>query len=308
MRSRRGRQTGPVSPKSTRALPVAAVVGSVFSLQFGSGYAATLFYALGAAGVTALRLGLSALVMLAIFRPRIWRWGTDQRKAVLGFGVAFAFMNGCFYAAISHIPFGIAIAIEFLGPLSLAAVLSRRLSDFLWVVFALAGVGLIALRNVGTDQLNWPGVLFAAAAGTGWAAYIVMGARVGALVPGHGGLAASLGVAAILVIPIGFYSAGTALLDPKWALAGLAVAFFSSMLPYGLEMFALKALPKKTFAILLAIEPAAGVLAGWVILDQQLDAPTLAGIACVAIASAGATLTRREPPPEPEKPVDAVLT
>lgn len=293
-------------------VPVLLVVGSIVSLQVGSGYATTLFDDAGASGVTALRLGFAALIMLAVTRPRLREWNAAQWKTVLAFGISLGLMNGFFYAAIARIPFGIALAFEFLGPLGLAAALSRRARDFAWVLLALAGVTIIGLHNANSKAMNLSGVIFALLAAAAWAAYIVFGARVSRVVPGHQGLAASLAVAACMTVPLGVAAAGSALVAPTLLLAGAAVAVFSSVLPYAMEMQALKTLPKKTFSILLALEPAAGVLTGVLMLGQHLDLMTIAAICLVVLAGMGATLSTPDHPRRRwwrrTNPGDAVLT
>lgn len=306
------RRTAPTSTP-TQLVPVLFVIGSIVSLQFGSGYATTLFDEAGAMGVTAMRLGFAALIMMAVVRPRMRGWDRSQWKTVVAFGLSLALMNGFFYAAIAQIPFGIALAFEFLGPLGLAAALSRRARDFAWVLLALAGVTTIGLHNADTGALNVSGVVFALLAAASWAGYIVLGARTAKAVPGHQGLAAGLVVAAIVLVPLGFVSAGSALLSPSVLVPGIAVAVLSSVMPYAMEMQALKTMPKKTFSILLALEPAAGVLTGVIMLGQHLDLLTIAAIGLVVIAGMGATVASADQPRRRfgrrrTNPGDAVLT
>ncbi|WP_153504583.1 EamA family transporter [Cumulibacter manganitolerans] len=295
-------------------LPVLLVMGSIVSLQVGSGYATTLFDRAGSTGVTTLRLGLAALVMLLVTRPRLRSWSRPQWRVVLMFGLSLALMNSFFYAAIARIPFGIALAFEFLGPLGLAAALSRRPRDFLWVALALAGVATIGVHNADAGSLDLLGVLFALLAASAWAAYIVLGARVSTVVPGHQGLAAALATAAVMLLPFGIVTSGGAVLSLGLLLPGLAVALFSSVLPYTFEMQALKTMPKKMFSILLALEPAAGVLTGALMLGQHLDPLTIAAIGVVVVAGIGATLGRPDRPARRglrrrrANPGDAVLT
>lgn len=303
---RRTRRAGrPAS--GSRLIAVLCVLGSILSLQVGSGYATTLFDDAGASGVTAMRLGLSALILLVVFRPRPWVWTREQWRAVLVFGLTLASMNGFFYASIAQIPFGIAITIEFLGPLGLAAALSRRLRDLIWVGSAFAGVAFIGLHNADTGELTVSGVVYALLAALSWASYILAGARVARVMPGHAGLAGGMAAAALVVIPLGFWHAGTTLLDPALLAAGLLVAVLSSAIPYGLEITALRTLPKKTFSILVALEPAAGVATGAIMLDQRLDGLTIGAIGLVVIAGIGATAERREPPRPADSPGDVVL-
>jgi len=194
-RSRRGAGPGPA---------VLLVLGSCLSLQFGAVGAAALFPALGSAGTTMLRLGFAAVLMLALVRPRLRGWSAIQWRATIALGLALAGMNGSFYAAIARIPLGAAVAIEFLGPLALAAVLTRRGRDLAWVALALAGIGLLGAESLLTPATLDPvGVALALVAGVFWAGYIITGARVGALMPGAGGLAVALLVATLVVAPFG---------------------------------------------------------------------------------------------------------
>lgn len=270
--------------------PVVAVLTAVLSMQFGAAFAATLFDRAGALGTVTLRLLFAAVILCAFTRPRPWTWTPEQWRAVVTLGASLALMNTAFYGALTRLPLAATVAIEFLGPLGLAAILSRRMRDALWVVLALGGVVLLGVGDgaglsTGPDPL---GVAFALVAASGWAWYIVAGSRVATTLPGSAGLAGATTIAAVVVLPFGAATAGTELLRPGLVLAGLAVALLSSAIPYTLEIRALRDLPKKVFAILIALEPAAAALAGALVLGQVVEPLALAGIALVVVAGAGA--------------------
>ena len=280
-------------PRS-QLLPVVSVLGSVLSVQFGAAFASTLFDAVGAGGAVSLRLTIAAIILGVIVRPRWRRWTRTQRQGVLALGVALAVMNSAFYEALARLPLGTAVTIEFLGPLTLAAVLSRRLRDGVWVLAALTGVVLLGLReNSGAESLDLVGVGFALVAGTAWAGYIVAGSHLAARVPSADGLAGASIVAAVLTIPLGAVSGGTALFDPRILAVGAAVALLSSVIPYSLELRALQVMSKKVFAVLIALEPAAATLAGVIVLGQVLGLQSLAAIALVVAAGVGSVLSNR---------------
>ncbi|MDN4614307.1 EamA family transporter [Leifsonia sp. F6_8S_P_1B] len=287
--------------------PVLAVLGSCVSVQFGAALATPLFAELGSWGVTLLRLALAAVILIAIARPRSWRWRRGQWREVVPFGIAFAGMNGFFYASIAHIPLGPAVAIEFLGPLGLAAILSRRGRDLVWVGLALVGVGLLGFAGAG-DALDPLGVVFALVAGAFWALYVLTGARVGRAVDGIGGLAVGMAVSAVVLLPIGLEGALTVVTRPELLLPAAAMAVLASVIPYTLELSALRRLPERVFGVLLALEPAVATLAGWLLLGQTSGWLRLAAIALVIAASIGSTVTaatrtREAAPREPEKAV-----
>jgi inner membrane transporter RhtA len=269
-----------------------ALLGSLVSLAVGTSFAKSLFPALGAEGTTAYRIVFSMLMLMLVFRPwrRKWVWADALPLGL--YGVTLGLMNLLFYSAIKTIPFGVAIAIEFTGPLAVAVWTSKKASDWLWVVLAATGLALL-LPLPGADTTTaldpW-GMLFALSAGICWALYIVFGQRVALR---YGSLATPLGMlaAALVVAPVGVAHAGAALLDPQWLLAGLAVALLSSAIPYALEMFALNHLPKNTFSILLSLEPAVGALAGWLVLAEHLTAMQLLAIMMVMAASMGTAWT-----------------
>lgn len=266
------------------------VLGSCASLQVGGALATRLFPVTGSAGATFLRLGLAAAVLLAVARPVVRAWRRDQWRAVLVLGVTLAGMNGFFYAAIARIPLGIAVTIEFLGPLTLAAVLSRRARDFIWVVLAASGV--VTLGWTGdAGKLDPLGVVFVLIAAVFWALYIQASARAGAAVAGQGGLAVAMTVGALILLPIGLDGAARALTSPQLILLALGTGLLASVIPYTLEMAALRRLPQRVFGILLSLEPALAALAGWLLLAQDLSLKTAAAVTVVVLASVGSTLT-----------------
>jgi inner membrane transporter RhtA len=265
-----------------------ALLASLVSLAVGTSFAKSLFPALGAEGTTAYRIIFATLMLMAVFRPwrRKWVWADALPLGL--YGVTLGVMNLLFYSAIKTIPFGVAIAIEFTGPLAVAVWTSKKASDWLWVALAIAGLALL-LPLPGGDTataLDPMGMFFAFTAGICWALYIVFGQRVALR---YGSMATPMGMlaAAIVVAPIGVFHAGTAMLDPQWLVAGLAVALLSSAIPYALEMFSLNHLPKNTFSILLSLEPAVGALAGWLVLAEHLSLSQGLAIALVMAASMG---------------------
>lgn len=270
---------------------VGLVLGSAFSLQFGSAVAALLFPRAGALGVVALRLIFSAVLLLALFRPRVRGYTRADWLAVAGLGVALGTMNSLFYQAIDRIPLGAAVTLELLGPLALSVIASRRLISLAWAALAAVGVHLLAAGDFG--RLNVGGVAFALAAGAMWVAYILFNARTGARFPKVDGLALAMGIGALVSAPLGVISAGTALLDPVTLGLGAAVAVLSSGVPYTLEMLALRRLPAATFAVLMSLMPVAATTAGFLVLGQHLGPAQLLAIALVVAASMGAVRTSR---------------
>lgn len=279
------------SASSRPLVGVALVVCSCLSLPFGAAVAAQLFPVLGPWGVTSLRVAIAALLLVVIVRPRPVRWTKAQWLAAVLFGVSLAAMNGFFYAAIDRIPLGPAVAIEFLGPLVLAAVLTRRLADAAWVGVALLGMVLLFVDGlIGAEPLDPLGVIFILIAAAFWAMYIRMSARVGAIIPGTSGLAVGLVVAAVLLIPVGVPAAVTVAGDMQLLLLAAVTAVLSSVIPYSFELAALRRLPQRVFGVLLSLEPAFATLAGWLILGQSATPLRMLAIALVVAASVGTTL------------------
>ena len=269
---------------------------SLITLCAGTSLAKGLFPFVGAEGTTTYRLVFSTLLLMAFWRPwrRAWTWA-DVPILVL-FGATLGLMNLLFYSAIKTVPFGLAIALEFTGPLAVALWSSKKPLDFVWIVLAVAGMGLILpLGNAsGADMqaaaIDPVGIAYALGAGACWAVYIVVGQRVADRI---GAFATPMGmlVAALLVTPVGISVAGSSLLNPEWMLAGLGIALLSSAIPYSLEMYSLKHLPKQTFSILLSLEPAVGALAGWLVLSEQLNTQQLGAIGLIMVASMGSAMT-----------------
>ena len=272
--------------------PQLLLLGSIASVQFGSAFADTLFPQAGPGGVVLLRLALSALLLLAISRPSLRRRTRADLAAAIAFGLILGAMNWSFYEALNRLPLGVAVTIEFLGPLAVAVAGSRRALDVVWVVLAGGGVALLALRgdHHGVDSL---GVLLALIAGSCWAAYILLSKRVGASFAALDGLAIALGVATLLVIPAGAVEGGAALGRPGVLAGGLAVALLSSLIPYSLEIVALRRLSASTFGLLMSLEPAVAALAGMIVLSQHLTAVVLIALAMVVTASVGTTIAGR---------------
>ncbi|MEU9126069.1 EamA family transporter [Streptomyces sp. NPDC048506] len=269
-----------------RIASVALVIGGIVALQFGASVAVLLFPRAGALGVVTLRLVVAALVLLVACRPRVRGYTRGDWGTVLAFGVALAGMNSLFYQAIDRIPLGAGVTLEFLGPLILSVATSRRLLSLLWAALAFGGVAL--LGRAGFDGLNLVGAGYALAAGGLWAAYILLSARTGQRFPQADGLALAMTVAAVLSLPLGIVSAGTALLNPVTLGLGAAVALLSSVLPYTLELLALRKLPASGFAVMMSLEPAAAATAGFLVLGQALGWVEVVAIGLVVVASVGA--------------------
>ncbi|AZS76622.1 EamA family transporter [Streptomyces lydicus] len=265
---------------------MALVIGGIVSLQFGASVAVLLFPRAGALGVVTLRLVVASLVLLLVCRPKVRGHTRGDWATVLAFGVALAGMNSLFYEAIDRIPLGAAVTLEFLGPLILSVATSRRLLSLVWASLALGGV--VLLGHEGFDGLNLAGAGFALAAGGLWAAYILLSARTGQRFPQADGLALAMTVAALLSLPLGIVSAGSALLNPVTLGLGAAVALMSSVLPYTLELLALRKLPASGFAVMMSLEPAAAATAGFLVLHQALGWAEVLAIGLVVVASVGA--------------------
>lgn len=274
--------------------PTALVLLSILSVQFGSALAKSLFDDLGPWGVVSLRVSFSTLILFSLWRLK-WNSSIRQHfRLIVAFGIIFALMNSCFYAAIDRIPLGIAISLEFTGPLGLAILKSQRWLDGLWAL--LAGIGIVLLTPLSGAVIDGWGIILALVAGLFWALYIVFAAKVGQKLSGIEGLAWALAVSSILLLPIGIATAGSALLNPKLLLMGAGVALLSTTLPYSLEMVALRSLPIKVFGVMLSLEPMAGVLAGFLILGETLSARSLTACLLVSIAAAGAAKFKSSPP------------
>jgi inner membrane transporter RhtA len=277
-----------------RAPSAGLMLGAIGSVQFGSAIAATLFAQVGPGGAVLLRLLSASIVLVALWRPRLR--GRTRRELLLAavFGLVLAGMNLSFYTALHRIPLGIAVSVEFLGPLAVAVGGSRRPIDGLWVV--LAAVGIVALTHGGTRHLSGVGVAFALAAGCLWAAYILLNARLGRAFEGGTGLALAMCVASVAALPSGLIDGGAHLLEPRSLALGTAVGMLSSAIPYSFELEALRRIAVHVFGVLMSLEPAMAALAGFIVLGQGLSARELVGIALVVAASAGASIKSRQAP------------
>ncbi|MFE7353039.1 DMT family transporter [Streptomyces sp. NPDC057543] len=266
--------------------PVALVVAGGLSVQFGAAVAVLLMPRAGALGVVTLRLAVAALALMIVCRPKVRGYSRADWGTVLAFGVAMGGMNTLFYQAADRIPLGAAVTLEVLGPLALSVIASRRLINVVWAGLALGGV--VLLSGGGFDRLDPVGAAYALGAGAMWATYIVFSARTGRRFPQADGLALAMVVAALLSLPLGILESGSKLLVPSTLGLGAAVALLSSVLPYTLELMALRRLPAPTFAILMSLEPAIAATAGFLILDQALSTTDALAIALVIGASMGA--------------------
>ncbi len=260
------------------------VLAAVVSVQFGGAIAATLVPVIGAAGSVVLRLGVGAAILLVAIRPALRGHSAAAWRTVVLFGLVLGAMNWTFYASLARLPIGVAVTIEFIGPLTLAAVQSRRIRDLLAVAAAAGGILLISQAlTVPWGELDLGGIGLALLAGTFWTAYIVLSQRTGAVFPGLHGLAIAMVVALVLVLPFGIGSV------PQWTgevlVKGAGVAILSSVLPYSFELLALRRLSQRVFGILLSLEPAVAALAGLIVLGQRLTPTQLMGMAFVVVAS-----------------------
>lgn len=281
------------------APPELLVLGGIASVQFGSAFADKLFAQAGPGGVVLLRLALSAAILLAAARPSLRGHSRPDLGAVVAFGLVLAGMNWSFYEALDRLPLGVAVTIEFTGPLAVAVAGSRRLLDAVWVLLAGGGVVLLALRG-SHHGVHALGVGLALVAAACWAAYILLSKRVGAAFAQLDGLALALAVGTLAIIPAGVVEGGTAVLRPSVAAGGLGVALLSSLIPYSLEIVALRSLASFRFGLLMCLEPAAAALAGVLILGQPLTGVLAIALLMVIAASVGATLAGRAVVDEPD--------
>ena len=283
---------------TSRLSPVWLVLIGILSVQFGAGIAKSLFDEVPPTVIVWLRLATSAVVLTLVARPLLRRRTRHDWLVVAGLGASLGIMNWAIYQSFARIPLGIAVTIEFIGPLTLATFGSRRARDFTWVLLAAAGVALLGFEG---GDLTWAGVLFALLAGAAWAAYILLSAETGRRWPGLDGLAVASVLATLLLTPPAVRIGGDDLLDGRVLLLGAAVGLLSSVIPYSCEMVALRSLRPAVFGILMSLEPAAAALAGIVVLGEFLTPVQWVAMVCVVVASVGATRTGRplaEPVPD----------
>jgi inner membrane transporter RhtA len=273
------------------------VLGSIISVQFGAAISVTIFDEVGVAGSTLLRLAFASLFLFLLSRPKVSQWSARQVKMAIAFGVTLAAMNLAFYFAIDILPVGIATTIEFIGPISIAAIFSRRLLDGLWVALAAAGVVLIAQPWSG-GSLELEGVLMALLAAFFWAVYILIAQRAGEVFPDRDGLTIAMMIGTAIVFIPGVASAGAMLVTPQILLLGAVIGLLSSLIPYSFELEALRRMPTRVFGTLMSIEPAVAVLAGFIVLSQKPTLLELVAISLVVVASVGVTRSARALPAE----------
>jgi len=301
-RSSRRAITETGTPGRLPRLAILLVLGSCSSLQAGAALAMRLFPVAGAPGATLLRLGLAAVVLLGVTHPRVRGWRRTQWQAVLLYGISIAGTNAFFYAALARLPLGTAVTIQFLGPLSLSAALSRRRRDLGWVLLAMTGVVILGLAGshpaAAGGPLSLAGVAFALVSAVFWAMYIITGARASAAVPGRGGLAVAMTAGALVLVPFGARGAWHITGQPDLMLLAFGMAMMASVVPYSLELAAMRRAPKRVFGILLSLEPAVATMAGWLLLGQHAALVALAAVLTVIAASTGSTLGANSPNPQ----------
>jgi inner membrane transporter RhtA len=280
-------------PGLDRVPPIGLVLFGVTSIQFGAALAATMFDDLGAAGTSLLRLAFAALILMALMRPRVRGRSARDLRLVALFGLTLGGMNLFFYEALDRIPLGVAVTIEFAGPLGVAVFTSRRRLDLLWA--GLAAVGIVLLSDPFGAGIDTVGLVLILAAAACWAAYILIAQRATAVYDGSEGLALAMVVAALVPIVPGVAEAGATLLQPQWLALGACVALASSVVPYSLETEALRRLPANVFGVLMSLEPAVAALAGFLVLGQALGARDLAAMGLVVVASIGSSRSAATP-------------
>jgi inner membrane transporter RhtA len=281
----------------TVVVPIAVLIFAIVCFQAGAALAKGLFPAVGASGAAALRLALAAIMLLAVWRPWRMRLSPREVRVIVIYGLALGWMNFFFYLSLRSIPLGIAVALEFTGPLGLAMASSRRAIDFLWILMAALGLLALLPLGLGSKPLDVQGVGCALAAGLCWALYIFFGRKAGAA---HGGQTTALGmvIGAIVIVPFGAAQAGWQLFSPAILPTALAVALLSSALPYSLEMLAMPLLPTRTVGVLMSLDPAFGALSGLCFLGEHLSWIQWAAIASIMAASAGSAATSRTATPQ----------
>lgn len=277
--------------KSLSIPPIPAVLFAIISVQSGAAIAKTLFPVLGASATASLRIGISALILLAVYRPNLFHITAKQWKIVIPYGLSLGAMNLIFYLAIERIPIGLAVTLEFFGPLLVAVLGSKRILDYLWVALAAIGIALIAPWT--NNEIDLWGVVFALLAGGFWAVYIILGGKISKIMNGGQAVATGMLFGSLLIIPFGIAGKGLLLLTPTYLYMGIALALLSSAIPFTLEMKALGQLPARTFSILMSLEPAAAAICGLLFLSERLNTNEIIALCCVVIASAGSTITSK---------------
>ena len=272
--------------------PVPAVLLAIVSVQGGASLAKSLFPALGAASTAAIRIGLSAVILMLFNRPKFRHLTSQQWQTLIPYGVVLGAMNITFYLSIARIPLGLAVTLEFIGPLLVAVFGSKKLLDFVWVLLAAFGIVLIAPWNA--NSVDPIGAALALLAGGFWAAYIVMGGKIAKIMDGGQAVSIGMVVATIVVLPFALIDGGLANLNPKLLMLGIALALLASAIPYSLEMKALKQMPAKTFSILMSLEPAMAAFFGLVFLQEFLTLVEWSAIALVITASIGSTFSKTQ--------------
>jgi inner membrane transporter RhtA len=280
--------------RADRIPPTVLVLGGIASVQFGAAFAKTVFDEVGPGGAVFLRVAFAAVILCALWRPTLRGHSARDWRLVLAYGFVLAAMNFTYYESLDRIPLGIAVTFEFVGPLGVAVVGSRHRVDLLWV--ALAAAGILLLSGFGTADLDPVGVALALTAGGFWAAYILLAAQVGQAMPGGQPLALAMAAGTIMISPVGIAQGGSELLTVSILVIGAGVAVLSSVIPYTLELEALRRMPSNVFGVLMSLEPAAASIAGFLILGQELVAREIVAIGLVVAASAGAARGSRVPP------------
>ncbi len=271
--------------------PPIIVLLAIISVQVGAAFAKGLFQTIGSSGTVFLRVSFGAIIFLLVSRPGVRGYARKDYLLIVLFGLSIAVMNGAFYAAIARIPLGIAVTLEFVGPLTVSVFASRKRRDFLWAAFA--AVGVVLLAPIGHSTLDPIGVGLALLAGACWGAYILLNVRVGRTFVGGTGLALSMAVAALVLLPIGIWSGGAALLNPKILLLGIGVAILSTVIPFTLELEALRRLPARVFGVLMSLEPAMATLVGFVVLREVVSVRALMALTLIVLASGGVSFFQK---------------
>lgn len=281
-----------------RAVPPPIVVLlAIISVQVGAAFAKGLFQAIGSSGTVFLRVSFGAIIFLLVARPRVRGYTRSDYLLIVLFGLSIAVMNAAFYAAIARIPLGIAVTLEFVGPLTVSVFASRKRRDFVWA--ALAAVGVVLLAPFGNSTIDPLGVGLALLAGACWGAYILLNVRVGRTFVGGAGLALSMAVAALVLLPLGVWSGGAMLLNPKILLLGIGVAILSTVIPFTLELEALRRLPAHVFGVLMSLEPAMATLVGFVVLREVVSVRALIALTLIVLASGGVSFFQKNDKNEP---------